>query len=112
MAHKQYSNITYLNTLRSAIASVFKQLHPTQVPIALQPLTQEFFQAKRKQPVPVRPDHKLTTWDIDIVLQFLMTRMGQNQSITLAELQKKTIVLTCIATMARPRSDVGKEHTT
>jgi hypothetical protein len=104
----QHYSTQHLNTIRSAIASVFKYIHPEEEPIALQPLIQEFFSSKRNQPVKVPAEHKLKTWDIDIVVKYLHYNFSDNEAISLKNLQLKTITLLCIATMARPRSDVGK----
>jgi hypothetical protein len=75
--NKQFST-QHLNTIRSAIASVFKHIHPNQEPIAYQLLIQEFFSSKRNQPVPVPADHKLKTWDVDVVIQYIKTNLGNN----------------------------------
>jgi hypothetical protein len=104
----QHYSTQHLNTIRSSIASVFKYIHPEEEPIALQPLIQEFFSSKRNQPVDVPAEHKLKTWDIDIVIKYLYCNFGDNEAISLKDLQLKTITLLCIATMARPRSDVGQ----
>ncbi|KAG1128680.1 hypothetical protein G6F38_013591 [Rhizopus arrhizus] len=104
----QHFSTQHLNTIRSAIASVFKYTHPDDEPIALQPLIQDFFSSKRNKPVPIPADHKFKTWDIDIVIHYIKNQYSDNQMISLTHLQQKTIVLICIATMARPRSDVGK----
>ena len=107
LTDNQHFSTPHLNTIRSAIASVFKHIHPDKEPVAYQPLIQDFFSSKRNQPVPVPLDHKLQTWDINIVLQYIQTHLGNNQTIILTRLQQKTIILLCIATMARPRSDIG-----
>lgn len=39
---------------------------------------------------------------------FLVTTWPDSNSLTLYDLQLKTIALLCLATMARPRSDIGK----
>ncbi|KAG1183649.1 hypothetical protein G6F36_008294 [Rhizopus arrhizus] len=63
--------------------------------------------SKRNQPVPVPADHKLQTWDVDVVIQYIKANLGNNQATSLKSLQQKTIILLCIATMPRPRSDIG-----
>ncbi|KAG1122913.1 hypothetical protein G6F42_011034 [Rhizopus arrhizus] len=86
IAHQHFST-QHLNTIRSAIG---------------------FFISKRNKPVPIPADHKFKTWDIDIVIHYIKDQYSNNQMISLTHLQQKTIVLICIATIARPRSDVGK----
>ncbi|KAG1271875.1 hypothetical protein G6F62_013090 [Rhizopus arrhizus] len=48
MANKELSSQT-LNGMRSAIASVWKVLHPKETPLADQEFIRSFFEAKRKQ---------------------------------------------------------------
>ncbi|KAG1317942.1 hypothetical protein G6F62_012619 [Rhizopus arrhizus] len=96
---QQHFSTQHLNTIRSAIGSVFKYTHPDDEPIALQPLIQDFFISKRNKPVPIPADHKFKTWDIDIVIHYIKDQYSNNQMISLTHLQQKTIVLICIATM-------------
>jgi hypothetical protein len=42
------------------------------------------------------------------MVKFVKKNWAQDSSLNLEELQLKTVVLTCLATMARPRSDVGR----
>ncbi|KAG1414891.1 hypothetical protein G6F59_010049 [Rhizopus arrhizus] len=51
----------YLNGLRSSIASVFKTLHPDQVPIANQDCIIEFFKAKKHKEILIPEKHRLQT---------------------------------------------------
>lgn len=106
IANKNFS-VQHLNTIRSSIASVFKYVHPDQQPIATQPLIQDFFNSRRKRSVKIPEEHELKTWDTDLVIQYIHTNLPNNTEISLTALQQKTIILLCIATMARPRSDIG-----
>jgi hypothetical protein len=107
LENQKYSS-THLNTLRSAIASVFTIIHPPEKPIADQPLIKDFFSAKRRSEVKIPSQQQLFTWDITILLQYIKTKLSPTKDITLQELQVKTILLLCVATMWRPRSDIGQ----
>ncbi|KAG1038842.1 hypothetical protein G6F43_012627 [Rhizopus delemar] len=107
IANQKYSN-THLNTLRSAIASVFTIIHPSEQPIAEQPLIKDFFSAKRRSEVRIPSPQQLFTWDITILLQYIKTQLSPSNNLSLQELQVKTILLLCVATMWRPRSDIGQ----
>ncbi|KAI8879491.1 hypothetical protein K501DRAFT_276486 [Backusella circina FSU 941] len=100
-------NLWCINTIRSSIASVFKYLHPNQTPIATQPLAQDFFSSKRKHLMKIPEEHELKTWDIDVVINYIKETFPIDTEISLTALQQKTIFLMCIATMAKPRSDIG-----
>ncbi|KAG1181129.1 hypothetical protein G6F36_010105 [Rhizopus arrhizus] len=107
MDNCKYS-VQHLNGIRSAIASVFKIIHPDQPPLAQQEKIVQFFQAKRHQEIRIPADTDLKTWDTDILTKYIKTTWANNDSLSLFELQLKTIVLLCLATMARPRSDIGR----
>src|ERR1700759_860964 len=51
---------------------------------------------------------KLETWDLNIILHHMEQNYADNDELYIYELEKKAIVLTCIATIWRPRSDVGR----
>ncbi|KAG1370329.1 hypothetical protein G6F60_012226 [Rhizopus arrhizus] len=105
--HQHYSS-NHLNTLRSAIASVFAIIHEQQTPIADQPIIKEFFAAKRKSNVSIPKKHQLFTWDIAILINYIKDKLTSTVNLSLQQLQLKTILLLCIATMWRPRSDIGR----
>ncbi|KAG0821822.1 hypothetical protein G6F16_011833 [Rhizopus arrhizus] len=105
--HQHYSS-NHLNTLRSAIASVFAIIHEQQTPIADQPIIKEFFAAKRKSNVSIPKKHQLFTWDIAILINYIKDKLTPTVNLSLQQLQLKTILLLCIATMWRPRSDIGR----
>jgi hypothetical protein len=102
--NNQYSN-THLNTLRSSIASVFRVLYPNELPIANQ---QDFFAAKRRSEVKIPSSHQLVTWDTNKMTQFLKSQWADSMTLSIHNLQLKTIALLCLTTMARPRSDIGR----
>ncbi|KAG1455810.1 hypothetical protein G6F55_006855 [Rhizopus delemar] len=106
MANQQYSN-NHLNRLRSAIASVFSVVHETKLPIADHKLTKDFFAAKRRSTVKIPTMQQLFAWDITILLQHIQNTMSSTCNLSLQHLQLKTILLLCMATMWRPRSDIG-----
>ncbi|KAG1044387.1 hypothetical protein G6F43_011463 [Rhizopus delemar] len=98
----------HLNTLRSSIASVFRVLHPEEIPLANQSIIQAFFAAKRRSEIRIPSTPQLETWDIDKMTDFLVSTWANSSSLTLYDLQLKTVALLCLATMARPRSDIGR----
>ncbi|KAG1037308.1 hypothetical protein G6F43_012890 [Rhizopus delemar] len=103
----QYSN-THLNGLRSAIASVFAVIHDDKLPIADNTVIKDFFIAKKKSEVRIPAHHQLFTWDITIILKHIKETMAQSDQLSVQQLQIKTILLLCMATMWRPRSDIGR----
>ncbi|KAG0943812.1 hypothetical protein G6F29_011592 [Rhizopus arrhizus] len=105
--HQHYSS-NHLNTLRSAIASVFTIIHEQQTPIADQPIIKDFFAAKRKSNVSIPKKHQLFTWDIAILINYIKDKLTPTVNLSLQQLQLKTILLLCMATMWRPRSDIGR----
>lgn len=105
--NRQFS-YQYLNGLRSAIASVFKVLHPEKGPLATKEVIAEFFKARRRSEINIPTKQKLQTWNTNILVDFIGKEWPDNQPLNLYDLQLKTILLFCLATMARPRSDVGR----
>ena len=51
---------------------------------------------------------KLETWDINILILYIRKELSPSNILTLGQLQLKVILLVCINTMWRPRSDVGR----
>ncbi|KAG1532513.1 hypothetical protein G6F51_013070 [Rhizopus arrhizus] len=107
MANKELSSQT-LNGMRSAIASVWKVLHPKETPLADQEFIRSFFEAKRKQEVRIPTQQQLMTWDTNILLKNIKKKWPNNEDLELYDLQKKAILLLSLATMARPGSDIGR----
>lgn len=97
----------HLNGIRSAIASVFKIVHPDKTPIALQEIIVEFFAAKRRSDIRIPSKAQLTTWGSGIMVQYIKQQWPKNQDLTLSDLQLKTVLLLCLFSSARPRSEVG-----
>ncbi|KAG0778835.1 hypothetical protein G6F16_012953 [Rhizopus arrhizus] len=108
LVDNQHFSYQYLNGLRSSIASVFKHIHPHQKPIASQPNISRFFTAKRKTEIRIPTTNQLETWDINLLIQFIKDKLTPTAELNLQQLQLKVILLTCINTMGRPRSDVGR----
>ncbi|KAG1319903.1 hypothetical protein G6F62_011605 [Rhizopus arrhizus] len=107
MEHNRLSAQT-LNGYRSAIASVYSQLHPNQSSLASQPEITRFFKAKKDTEVRIPTVDKLETWGINILILYIRKELSPSNILTLGQLQLKVILLMCINTMWRPRSDVGR----
>jgi integrase len=107
VANNKYSS-NHLNTLRSSIASVFRELYPDEMPLAIQPTIQAFFAAKRRSEVKIPTPQQLETWDTNKMTMFILSSWADSNNLNLYDLQLKTIALLCLATMARPRSDMGR----
>ncbi|KAG0799469.1 hypothetical protein G6F22_003195 [Rhizopus arrhizus] len=107
MEHNRLS-IQTLNDYRSAIASVYSQLHPNQPPLASQHEITMFFKAKKDTEVRIPTVDKLETWDINILILYIRKELSPSTVLTLGQLQLKVILLMCINTMWRPRSDMGR----
>ena len=95
----------HLNVVRSALASVFRIIHSNMPDIAEQRLIQQFFQA-RKRIKNKLPNISEEIFDINPLLQ-MVNDWGNTENLLLDRLQRKTLVLLAIATMWRPRSDLG-----
>lgn len=46
--------------------------------------------------------------DTDILLKYIRGSWIEEKTLSLEQLQQKTLVLLCLATMVRPRSDIGR----
>ncbi|KAI9325121.1 hypothetical protein BD770DRAFT_450178, partial [Pilaira anomala] len=108
LQHNHNFSRTHFNTLRSSIASVFAVLHADHLPIAEQPLIKDFFVAKRNSDVRIPNEQQLVTWDISILFEYVKQHLSLTSSLSLEQVQLKTILLLCMATMWRPRSDIGR----
>jgi hypothetical protein len=108
LVDNQHFSYQYLNGLRSSIASAFKHIHPHQKPIASQQNISRFFTAKRKTEIRIPTTSQLESWDINLLIQFIKDKLSPTAELNLQQLQLKVILLTCINTMGRPRSDVGR----
>jgi hypothetical protein len=104
--NKNYS-WSQLNIFRSAIQSVYTVIHPAKPTLSRQSFIKHFFLARKKSQVKVLKTKDLKTWDISIVLNTVRA-WGPSARFTLQQLQIKTIVLLTLATIARPRSDIGR----
>lgn len=98
----------HLNTIRSAIGSVYKHIYPREVKIAENNQNKEYFAAKKRSRVNIPKLTKLEIWDSDMIVKFILEKWERNGDLNLKDLQLKTIGLLCLATMARPRSDIGR----
>ncbi|KAG1061745.1 hypothetical protein G6F41_012014 [Rhizopus arrhizus] len=109
MENRNYSS-QYLNGLRSSIASVFKLLHPNHPPIADVDCIKEFFEAKRKSEFIIPTKEKFQTWDLNILTTYIKRTWPaiEHETMSLYDLQLKTVLVMCMTTFGRPRSDVGE----
>ena len=92
---------------RSSIASVFNIIHEDKRYIAEDPLIVSFFQAKRKSETKTPTIGKQEIWDIQQLIAYVRG-WGPNACLDLAKLQKKIIIWIGIASMMRPRLDLGR----
>ncbi|ORE22279.1 hypothetical protein BCV71DRAFT_260346 [Rhizopus microsporus] len=99
--------IQQLKVYRAVIASVFRVLCPHMPPIASSVIIQDFFQAKLKTVVKLPQQAQLETWDLSILTNCIAANFHNNTSLTIDKLQQKTVLLLCIATIWRSRSDIG-----
>ncbi|CEI98221.1 hypothetical protein RMCBS344292_12336 [Rhizopus microsporus] len=107
LVQQQYYSYQYLNVIRSSVGSIFKIVHKDKPPLAQHPLILEFFVAKKRSEVILPNKQQLETWDLDILLQYMVKDYSNNDILSLPQLQEKAILLLCIAMMWRPRSDIG-----
>jgi hypothetical protein len=70
-------------------------------------LIKDYFAAERNTEVIIPTIQKLGTWDVNIMISH-MKKKKYNKQLQLQELQRKSAILLCIATMWRPRSDIGR----
>ncbi|KAI8142008.1 hypothetical protein BJV82DRAFT_579930 [Fennellomyces sp. T-0311] len=78
-----------LNLIRSALASVFQYVATDGVPLAEQPLTKQFFQAKRKTEFSL-PRMLDEIWDTQLVVDHMREWKNSND-LPLQQLQKKHV---------------------
>jgi hypothetical protein len=95
-----------LNCLRTGVASVWDIWHQHEQKLAESPPIKAFFKAhKRKQPVIKKKTDEI--WDVKIMVNWLRT-WGLNEDLELEKLQLKVMMLLCLFTFGRPRSDIGR----
>ncbi|KAG1041813.1 hypothetical protein G6F43_012032 [Rhizopus delemar] len=95
-----------LNCMRSAIASVFRIIHPEKPAIASNLILQQYFQARKRNHYKL-PNNNQEIYDVQPMIDLILT-WGETDDLLLDVLQKKAILLTTIISMWRPRSDIGK----
>ncbi|KAG1164954.1 hypothetical protein G6F36_013601 [Rhizopus arrhizus] len=96
------------STIRAAIYSVYKILHPDQGNLVDQRIIADFFRPKKQQTIVIPKRHQLQTWDSDDLTTLIVQRYNENEKLQLPDLRQKTLLLLALATMARPRSDLGR----
>ena len=104
-SHLKYST---LNGYRSAIASVYSIIHQEHPPIAEHPDIKDFFRSLKNKQVNIPTKSQLETWDTNILVNYIRSSMSPSRSLSIYDLQQKLILLLCLHTMWRPRSDVGR----
>jgi integrase len=70
-----------------------------------------FFKLRERRnglPIQIPSEQQLATWDGSILVDYINNQLSPTSTLSLAQLQLKTILLFCIATMWRPRSDIGR----
>jgi len=98
-----------LNGYRSSIASaVLKVIYPDSIPIAEDPDIMAFFRAKRQCTTSIPRLVDLETWDTNILTRYVQQRLSPSASLSLYNLQQKLVLLLCLHTMWRPRSNIGR----
>jgi site-specific recombinase XerD len=97
-----------LNGYRSSIASVLRILYPNSMPLAEDPDIIDFFRAKRQCTITIPKLTNLETWDTDVLANYIKQNLSPLTELPLYELQQKLILLLCLHTMWRPRSDIGR----
>ncbi|ORE06509.1 hypothetical protein BCV72DRAFT_207318 [Rhizopus microsporus var. microsporus] len=95
-----------LNCIRLAVASVFRAIHPDKPVIASSILLQQYFQSKRRNYSKL-PNNSQEVYDVQPILNMVQA-WGKTSNLGLDILQQKTILLVTIASIWRPRSDIGK----
>lgn len=65
-------------------------------------------QAKRHQEIKTPKEADMIIWGTDMLTKFIKDTWADNTILTLRDLQWKTFSLLCLATMAWPRSDIGR----
>ncbi|KAG1135301.1 hypothetical protein G6F37_012801 [Rhizopus arrhizus] len=97
-----------LNGYRSSIASVFNILFPDSTPLAEDPDIIAFFRAKRQCTTIIPKLTDLESWDTDILTHYIQKNLSPSERLSLYDLQQKLVLLLCLHTMWRPRSDIGR----
>lgn len=99
---KKYST---LNGYRSAIASVLTITYPNHKPIADTREIVDFFKAKRRSEIQLKSPTQLETCDLDVLTRYVKSSLSPSETLSLYDLQQKVVLLLCMHTMWRPRSD-------
>ncbi|CEP06880.1 hypothetical protein [Parasitella parasitica] len=76
--------------------------------IAEQTMIKDLFASKRRSEVKIPSEKQLATWNIGILVDYVKTKLSPTVTLSLEQLQLKTILLLCMSTMWRPRSDIGR----
>ncbi|OAD08093.1 hypothetical protein MUCCIDRAFT_76982 [Mucor lusitanicus CBS 277.49] len=95
-----------LNNIRSAIASVSRVIYSTKPPLASHPAILGFLKAKQRRFLKLPNIHE-EAFDIQMITNHVLS-WGPTAALPVAKLQLKALYLLTVATMWRPRSDLGK----
>lgn len=68
----------------------------------------DFFATKTRKTIKIPKPHQLQTWNTDLLVNYIRKDWLHNNTLKIGTLQQKTIALLCLATMARPKSDMGR----
>jgi hypothetical protein len=89
------------------LASVYNVVHSERGGLANDIFVQEFFKSIRNIKIQI-PNKYQEVWDPSLVITFIKENWAVNKNLSLDVLQKKTIILLCLGTIWRPRSDLGR----
>jgi len=98
--------IQTIKAMRSAVSSTWKLLYPDQAQAGEEYLVKKILKGKRELE-PQKPGQDEAVWDIRTVLD-MFRKWGDNEVLTLTQLTYKTVMLTALVTMCRPRSELSK----
>ena len=95
-----------VKAVRSAISATWLLIHPEQPQAGDNYLVKKLIKGK-KESEPPTAHHKEDVWDIQLVLDNFRN-WGKNENLTLPQLTYKTVMLTALVTMCRPRSELSQ----
>ncbi|KAI9322875.1 hypothetical protein BX666DRAFT_1848385 [Dichotomocladium elegans] len=94
-----------LNSCQSALASVFRVVHPQYVPLGEEPLIKHFSKLQSEQYSPCL-DWTMGFGEVGPLLQ-ITRHCSSAEKLSLDVLRHKNILLLTLVTMWRPRSDIA-----
>ncbi|KAI8321465.1 hypothetical protein GQ54DRAFT_261693, partial [Martensiomyces pterosporus] len=100
-----------LMSVRAAVHNTWRHISPDSPPLSENQVINNFFTsskrtqriARAQRGIPVKPP----TWDVSQVIN-TVSAWGANAKLTLLKLSQKSAMLLALASMWRPRSDIGR----